>query len=82
MKLIKIKSNNNLQFEVTNSELDLITFALDEHLGFLEYCLANKIINTYDLNEPQFALTPKIQARFEAQLKTLTPMLKILNLFY
>jgi len=82
MKLTKIAKGTKVHFEVTKNELNLLSFALDEYALFLEYSLKNNLINTFDLNEKPFELTPKIKTRFEAQLKTVKPMQAILHLFF
>ena len=82
MKVSKVISGECIQFEANRDELDLITHAMGDYIGFLEYSLKNNIINTYDQNEPPFPLTDKIKRRFERQLKTIKPIIKILHLFY
>jgi len=82
MKLSKVISNESIQFEVTPSEFDLISFALYDYACFIEYCLKNNLVNTYDLSEKPFELTRKIKINFEKQLCVIKPMQEILSLFY
>jgi len=82
MRILKLKKQKFIQFDVTTKELNVLQMALDDYYCFLDYSLKNNIIKSNSCDDVQYDLTESIRKRFKNQRKILEPMLEIINLFY